>query len=130
MAGSHPAFPAAAHGTSKFEWLVDGGLLLWRFDWDQPGPPSAISAISRDDSESPCSMLYADGRGVTRIYRLVVDGGTWRMSRDAPGLSQRMTGSISEDGDTIFMRGEMSRDGRTWEPDLDVTYTRNTAQVP
>ncbi|HET7418767.1 MAG TPA: hypothetical protein VFL27_00130, partial [Candidatus Dormibacteraeota bacterium] len=109
---------------SVFEWLVDGGLLLWRFDWDEPGPPSASSVIGRDDSEPECSMVYADERGVTRIYRTSLEGGVWRMWRDAAGFSQRMTGQFSGDGRTIKVHGELSRDGSSWEQDLDVTYTR------
>jgi hypothetical protein len=32
--------------------------------------------------------------------------------------------AIAEDGRTISSWGEMSRDGQTWEPDLQLTYTR------
>lgn len=125
MAGSHPAFTAAARGTSAFDWLVDGCLLRWRFDWEQPGPPSAISVIGRDDSEDVCSMVYADERSVTRIYKLSLLNGIWRMWRDAPGFSQRMTGRFREEGDSITVHGELSRDGSNWEQDLDVTYVRS-----
>jgi hypothetical protein len=71
-----------------------------------------------------CSMLYADERGVARIYRMSMDEGVWRMWRDSPGFSQRMTGTFSADGTTIIWRGELSRDGSNWEQDLDVIYTR------
>jgi hypothetical protein len=69
-------------------------------------------------------MLYADKRGVARIYRMRMEEGVWRMWRDSPGFSQRMTGTFSADGNTISVRGELSRDGSDWEPDLDVIYTR------
>lgn len=124
MVGSHPAFASAAHGASSFEWLVKGALLLWHFDWDQPGPPSAVSVIGRDDSVATCSILYSDERGVGRIYETSLEGGVWRMWRDSPGFSQRMTGRFSDDGSTINVRGELSRDGSLWEGDLDVIYTR------
>ena len=94
MVGSHPAFPTAPRGSSLFEWLVEGCLLLWRFDWQQPGPPSAISPIGRDDSDDVCSMLYADERGVVRVYRMSLQDGVWKMWREAPGFSQRMTGTF------------------------------------
>src|SRR5579863_6949628 len=123
--GTHPGFPAAAHGRSRFEWLREGALLAWHFDWDSPGPPSALSVIGHDDAHEAdtCSMLYADARGVARIYKMRLAGGEWKMWRDSPGFSQRMTGTFSAEGNTITMHGELSRDGSRWEQDLDVTYT-------
>jgi hypothetical protein len=124
MAGTHPALPATAHGHSSFEWLVAGALLVWRFDWERGGPPSALSVIGQDDTVKTCSMLYSDERGVARIYQMSLAGGVWKMWRDAPEFSQRVTGTISSDGNTITCHGELSRDGEYWEQDLDVTYTR------
>lgn len=126
--GTHPGFPSAVHGHSSFEWLKKGALLIWRFDWERPGPPSALSIIGHDDAASvdTCSMLYADERGVARIYQMSLDGGVWKMWRDSPGFLQRTTGTFSGDGSIIVAHGELSRDGSTWEQDLDVTYTRLT----
>ncbi len=124
MVGTHPAFEAAAHGRSTFEWLSDGGLLVWRFEWESPGPPSAISVIGWDDGGGPLTVLYSDVRGVYRIYLMELDGGTWTMHRESPGFSQRMSGSLSPDGKTIAVRGELTRDGVSWEGDLNVEYTR------
>ncbi len=124
MVGKHPAFPSAAQGRSSFEWLMEGALLVWHFDWEQPGPPSALSVIGHDDTLETCSMLYADERGGARIYQMTLEGGVWKMWRDPPGFSQRMTGTFSEDGNTITVRGELSRDASHWEQDLNVTYTK------
>lgn len=124
MVGTHPAFTSAAHGHSSFEWLREGALLVWHFEWERPGPPSALSVIGHDDSVEMCSMLYADERGVARVYQMSLEGGVWKMWRDAPDFSQRMTGTFSEDGNTIIVQGELSRDGAQWEQDLGVTYTR------
>jgi hypothetical protein len=126
MVGSHPAFSSEAHGLSSFTWLKDEALLLWHFDWDEPLPPNAISVIGHDDAVDTdvCSMLYADERGVARIYQISMDEGVWRMWRDSPSFSQRMTGTFSADGNTITWRGELSRDRSNWEQDLDVIYTR------
>jgi hypothetical protein len=122
--GTHPGFPSRVHGRSSFEWLVEGALLLWHFDWERGGPPTALSVIGHDDAYETCTMLYSDERGVARIYQLSLEGSVWKMWRDSPGFSQRMTGTVSSDGNTITVYGEVSRDGSTWEPDLDVTYTR------
>ncbi len=124
MVGRHPAFPSAVQGHSSFTWLIEGALLVWHFDWDRPGPPSAMSVIGRDDAFEACSMLYADERGVARIYQMTLSGDTWRLWRDSPGFSQRMTGKVSGDGDTITVQGELARNGSSWEQDLDVIYTR------
>ncbi len=124
MLGTHPAFSSSVHGHSSFEWLEQGALLVWRFDWEQPGPPSAMSVIGFDDSVEACSVVYADERGVSRIYQMSLEGRVWRMWRESPGFSQRLTGTFSDDGNTITGHGELSRDGSNWEPDLDVTYTR------
>jgi hypothetical protein len=122
--GTHPAFPSPVPGHSSFEWMVEGALLIWHFDWERGGPPSAISVIGHDDSLERCTMLYSDERGVCRIYQMSLEGGVWKMWRDAPGFSQHMTGTLSSDGNTITWHGELSRDGSTWEQDLDVTFRR------
>lgn len=125
MVGTHPQLPSAVHGHSSFQWLRDGALLAWHFDWEGGGGvPSAFSVIGHDDAVEPCSMLYTDERGVARIYQMTLAGGVWTMRRDSPDFSQRMTGTFSADGTTITCRGELSRDGSTWEQDLDVRYTK------
>lgn len=125
MVGTHPGLPSAVHGHSSFEWLKEGALLVWHFDWEHgQGIPSAFSVIGQDDAVGRCSMLYTDERGVARIYQMSLEGGVWKMWRDAPGHSQRMTGTFGDDGNTITWRGELSRDGSNWEQDLEVTFTR------
>jgi hypothetical protein len=125
MVGTHPQLPATVHGKSTFEWLREGALLTWHFDCERgTGVPSAFSVIGHDDTLDSCSMLYTDERGVARIYQMSLDGGVWKMWRDSADFSQRMTGTFSDDGNTITLRGELSNDGATWEPDLSMTYTR------
>jgi hypothetical protein len=69
-------------------------------------------------------MLYFDERGVSRRYEVTLRDNVWKWWRNAPGFSQRFAGSIATDGRTIVGRGELSRDGARWEPDLELTYTR------
>lgn len=127
MVGTHPALPDAAHGHSSFKWLKDGALLLWHFDWERGGGlPTVLSVIGHDDSIGTSTMLYSDERGVARIYQMSLEGGVWKMWRDAPDFSQRMTATVSPDGNTITWHGELSRDGSHWEQDLDVTFTRKS----
>lgn len=131
MVGTHPFLPSAVNGHSSFGWLREGALVVWHFDWEQgQGIPSAYCVIGHDDAVEGCSTLYTDERGVARIYRMSLTGGVWKMWRDSPDFSQRMTGTFSEDGNTITWRGELSRDGSTWEPDLQVMYTRISSKMP
>ena len=125
MLGTHPQLPSAVHGQSTFEWLREGALLVWHFDWVHgSGIPSAFCIIGHDDAVEPCSMLYTDVRGVARIYQMTLASGVWKMWRAWPDFSQRMTGMFSDDGNTITWHGELSHDGSSWEPDLSVTFTR------
>ena len=124
LAGAHPAIPGKVRGHASFGWVEDGAFLIWHTDFERPGPPSSIAVVGRDDSVGAYSMLYFDERGVSRIYGLSLEDGAWKMWRSAPGFSQRMTGTISDDRSTIIIHGEKSSDGSNWEPDLDLTYTR------
>ena len=69
-------------------------------------------------------MLYFDERGVTRQCEVSLRDNVWKWWRDFPDFSQRYTGTIVDDGNTIVSKGELSRDGSTWQPDLELTYTR------
>ena len=64
MVGTHPAFPSVAYGHCSFEWLKEGALLVWRFEWDRPGPPSALSVVGHDDADAVdvCSKRFSAGQ--------------------------------------------------------------------
>jgi hypothetical protein len=112
------------HGLTSFEWMESGAFLLMRSQIDEPEIPSAIAVFGTDDASGTCSMLYFDERGVSRRYEVRLRDNVWRWWRDAPGFSQRVTATIDADGGTIAARGELCRDGVTWGPDLQLTYTR------
>jgi hypothetical protein len=67
-------------------------------------------------------MLYFDERGVSRKYGVNISGDVMTWSRDDPKFRQRMTLTI--DAERIVSRGEMSREGKPWEGDLELTYER------
>ena len=69
-------------------------------------------------------MRYFDSRGVARRYALEAEAGVFRFWRDQPGFSQRFTGTLSADGNTIDGVAELCQDGTTWEEDLRMTYKR------
>jgi hypothetical protein len=99
---------------------------LARANYEHPEIPDAITIVGITDGR--LSMHYFDSRGVHRIYSASLDGNTWRYWRDAepPDLSQRFSGTFGEDGATIIGRGQMSRDGETWEDDLASNYRKIT----
>ena len=123
--GTHPLVPGTTfHGRTSFDWLEGGAFLIMHSQIDEPEIPSGIAVFGSDDSTGECSMLYFDERGVSRRYEVSLEGDTWKWWRDDPHFAQRFTGVIAADGRTIASRGELSRDGASWEPDLQLTYTR------
>ena len=123
--GAHPMLPGEAiRGVSTFEWLDGRRFVIWRSHYDHPEIPDGITIIGVTDGQ--LSMHYFDERGVYRMYAASVDQSEWRYWRNVPppDLSQRFTGTFSDDGNTITGRGQLSRDGSTWEDDLALDYRR------
>ncbi len=133
---THPYLPnTVIRGRATFEWLDGGRFLIWRASNDHPDVPNSIAILGCDaagdsgpssDSPAGCSMHYFDQRGVSRVYQFDAEPGVWRVWRDRPDFSQRYTYTISPDRTTIAGSGELSRDGVTWEQDLQITYRRLT----
>ena len=123
--GTHGAVPnIILHGHVSFEWLEGGAFLMMRSEIDDPRFPQGIAILGSDDSEGEYYMLTFDERGVSRKHEVSLHEKIWKWWRNAPGFSQRYEAIISEDGNTIIGKGELSKDGVTWEKDLDLTYTR------
>jgi hypothetical protein len=70
-------------------------------------------------------MHYFDSRGIFRVYELNVDAEAWRLWRNAPGFSQRFTGSFADSGDTIAGRWQLCEDDVNWNDDLQIVYRRH-----
>ena len=121
--GRHPLLPdAEIRGRATFEWLDGGKFMIWRSHYEHPDIPDAVSVIGAADGR--LAMHYFDARGVERTYTVEMARGTWSFWRDDPGFAQRFTGTFDDAGDTITGRGQLSRDGETWEDDLALTYRR------
>lgn len=123
--------PAADVGARvSFEWLPGERFLIERWDIPIPEAPDGIAIIGADPaSEGTYLQHYFDSRGVARVYRMSLKDGVWRLWREEPDFSpldfsQRFTGTFSPDGKTIAGRWEICHDGKTWEHDFDLTYTR------
>lgn len=128
----------AGRGKTKFSWIEDG-LFLKQQSRDLPpqpdvpkelkeflkGSPNPVTTIiGLDDSSGQFTQLYADARGVFRVYQMSLNDSVWKLWRDAPGFSQRFKGTFSEDKNTITGRWESSDDGKNWETDFDLTYSK------
>jgi len=123
--GTHGAVPdTVLHGHASFEWLEGGAFLMMRSEIDDPRFPSTITIFGSDDSEGEYYMLAFDERGVSRKHEVSLRDNIWKWWRNAPGFFQRYEATITDDGNTIIGKGELSKDGVSWEKDLDLTYTR------
>jgi hypothetical protein len=124
---THPLLPGTAvRGHATFEWLDGRQFLILRWHYDHPEIPDAIAVTGVTGGQ--LSMHYFDYRGVYRVLGVSLEDNQWRFWRDAPGFSQRFTGILSDDGDTITGQGQLSRDGSGWQDDLAITYRRSPAR--
>ena len=136
LEASHPAMPGVVvHGTAGFEWLKGERFLIQRSRNDHADFPDSISIVGATDrdrvtddagaaDEAHLTMHYFDSRGVFRVYDTSIDDQALRIWRDAPGFSQRFTGTFADDGNTIDGLWQLSRDDKAWDDDLQITYRR------
>ena len=123
--GMHPEVPNTTfHGEATFEWILGGAFLSMHTEIEEPQIPSGIALFGSDDAESRYFMLYFDERGVSRKYDVSMQDDLLTWWRETSGFSQRFTLSILDGGRRMVGKGEMSKDGGTWGPDLQLTYTR------
>ncbi|MFI6009169.1 hypothetical protein ACIBAG_10090 [Streptomyces sp. NPDC051243] len=119
---------------TEFAWAESGAFLVQRADvgpetalpgvWATHAPFPTVSLTGYDDTAEEYTVLYADGRGVSRVYQGSMTDRTWRQWRTAPGFHQRLTATVSPDGTTIEGSWEQSPDGEEWTTDFDVTFVR------
>ena len=76
--------PQTIEAPSQIEWMLDGAFLLQTAGGG--GAPLSHWMIGRDDTSGAFSALYADSRGVARIYELSFADGVWKIWRTAPGF--------------------------------------------
>jgi hypothetical protein len=122
--------PADAGARVNFEWLPGGRFLIERWEVPVPEAPDGIAIIGADpEREGDYLQHYFDSRGVARIYKMSLEDGVWKLWRGEPDFtpldfSQRFTGTFGADGKTIVGAWEICHDGKTWEHDFDLTYTK------
>jgi hypothetical protein len=112
-----------------FEWMPGEKFLVERWEVPVPEAPDGIAIIGFDEGRDTYLQHYFDSRGVARIYEMGLEDGVWTLTREKPDFSpldftQRYSGKFSEDGTTIEGAWEICHDGKTWEHDFDLTYTK------
>ncbi|MGW0928936.1 hypothetical protein [Streptomyces sp. NPDC002644] len=119
---------------TEIAWLEGGAFLHQRAflgletvlpeDWRGHAPFPTSCVTGYDDTADEFTMLYADGRGVARVYRADLVDGVWRQWRAAPGFHQRFEAVVDPEGGTVTGAWEFSEDGSSWRRDFEVTYRR------
>ena len=120
---THPKIEGVTRGRTAFEWLAGRAFLIWRSDVSPGAIPSSIAIIGGGSTPGTWPMEYFDSRGVSRTYQISMDNGVWRMWRDHPGFSQRLSGVFEDGGRTLRVSTELDQ-GEGWKPDLQMTYRR------
>jgi hypothetical protein len=127
-----------AGGHTEFHWIEDGAFLIQHADADLPpgetpaewlenSPFPVTTIIGLDDSSETFCYAYSDGRGVSRVYRMTLDDGVWKIwGQSGPEFFQRFTGTFGGEGKVIDARWEKSADGSEWDLDFELTYTKLT----
>lgn len=119
-------YPGVA-GHTTIEWLAGEAFLLVRYTAPDPSVSRTWVVGADDIHPDQLVILQHDQHGERRVYQGSFDGPLWRVWRDAPGASQRFTGSLNETGNTLratWERSDSELDPRTWEHELDIVYTR------
>ncbi len=111
-------------GHVSFEWVENGAFLVLYMGDKPPGTPDGVWLIGRNGSNPTCTVLYYDSRKVSRVSEMSFSEGIWKMWMDSPGFLQRFERKLSKDGNTIAAHWEKSFDGKKWEHDFNITYTR------
>ncbi len=122
--------PADIGARVTFAWLPGERFLIQRWEVPIPEAPDGIAIIGADPAHAGRYLQhYFDSRGVARVYKMSLENEVWTLWRDEADFSpldfsQRYTGTFSDDGKTIAGAWEICHDGKTWEHDFALSYTR------
>ncbi|MGO9794036.1 MAG: hypothetical protein ACLP8S_32340 [Solirubrobacteraceae bacterium] len=136
--GIEALFPnmPTGHGRTTFEWASGGAFLLQRVELlvdrsvvPHDAAPDSIAIIGRAADGNAYLQHYFDARGVARLYQMTLDAQTWSLTRTTADFtpldfSQRYTGTISEDGQTITGHWDSAPNDSDWQKDFDLVYRR------
>jgi hypothetical protein len=112
-----------------FEWALDRKFLVERSEIPDHNAPDGLSLVAFNPDTGAYTQHYFDSRGVVRLYAMTFETGKWTLSRTAADFtpldfSQRFTGNVSPDGNTIKGTWEITNDQGEWKKDFDLSYWR------
>jgi hypothetical protein len=117
---------ASLRGRLEVSWLDESFLVLRSaMDGEEVPVPVSVSVVGRSEDRDDYTVLYADDRGVSRVYAMTFRDGSWTQTREDPGFHQRFEGRV--DGEQRVIEASWSRshdDGATWLHDFDLVYRR------
>ena len=131
--------PVRITGTDIYEWLSGGFFLVHHVDVTIGGHPvRAIEIIGERDpvSGSLIGRAYDNQGNMTILHATVDERGIWtftgggdvapvaRSSRAGANGAVRSTLTVHPDRSEMVAKWERSDDGSTWEPWMDMTFTR------
>ena len=97
-------------GSAEIDWIEDGAALRLR-QGDSERPSAAVWIVGRDQSESGYSVLYADSRGVSRVYHMSLEGSHWQMWRATTSSRartyDRSDGSLTQRSDVARLTARL-----------------------
>jgi hypothetical protein len=120
-----PGFEKSFISTVQFTWIEKDMLMMMKSKGKPGGPPSGTAVLGADDVNNQLQMLYADVRGVTRIYKVTLNAKEFNWERKAPGFSQKLVGAIRNDGRTIKCEAFKAVNGGRMSHDMYWIYEKH-----
>ena len=80
--------------------------------WVRNSPFPLVSVIGGDESTHGLVVLYADSRGVSRVYQMSLDDGVMEDVERRPGVLPAVSGGRGRAVPSAQARGHLRRDGR------------------
>ena len=114
-------------GHSSFAWHPSKAYVVWTSTVELPEAPASTSIIGCDAANATYTMLYADERGVSRIYEMTIDEQGWTLARTGEPFAQRFVATFRDGGDTMDARWEAAEDSETFALDFTIVYRRAKA---
>ncbi|HEV7527389.1 MAG TPA: hypothetical protein VGO29_00665 [Solirubrobacteraceae bacterium] len=118
-----PSLSEVIKASASFEWYEDGEFLVLRQGTKETAHATWI--IGHDQDTPNYTVLYFDDRHFSRVYEMSFENDTWKIWRSAPGFVQSFEGKVSKDRNSITGVWDKSTDGKKWEHDFDLEYSRS-----
>jgi len=122
-AESAPGAPnATVTGEQSFVWLPGGFFLLGHWDHRfENGRHLGMNVIRFDPATREYSSYNVDNLGYARTYRVTPHDDEWSFSGDR----ERATMRFDNEGRTLTIDWELTKDGSTWEPLCHLEATKS-----